>query len=625
MITLSPLSGFKNVTTFSFEISPSASDPIIDWNDDTFSYTNTATHIYSNIGHYNVIGGSCLSTSSFYVSVYDGDYFTNKISVERDAISCNVSTHFNFNINLSSNQASSTVILYSSGSNSYPYLEKRTIWSHLNPEWEFKQNDVNISQLCMTGTPVYSGTNILGYTACSSVTYLDDMPGNPVLFFTVAQTEQDIPVNSRVYSAFTHSVCAVDPDKLFITSDGLIPLNSIQWSDHNIPFVVSVGSSEITASNILHYVSGSIIGVQYPSDCYGQALTSAEYNVANINLTDDKCFKTGGYSLSTFFIPNSALNEEYNVSNYQSCNYDPEKLEFYKNRKTPKNVALSATASISYHSNNYTLTGISNNFDVVSFGNRHEFYRKGEDVTIYDVLKNSLPFDVTEYVNFNSYLSAIAGEGDSFGKIYDKIFNFNIDHSDIDLCSFDFLKSKAEKLGYNIDDYGLSFPEELKRVFNFSTIPLQKLIGTRCVCNTNFIDCENCVDTNICKLCNYDKKSNLGDQLLLSDYITAGDVILYKEDGGKYFNFFAVPEQDSIVYKISTLSAEPFNTVGIRSFCFYKWNSAPQNNPIQSFVNYKDERNSLNPALSSESDWFGDNGVIEEIFNYILTKNLIDN
>lgn len=621
-MTISPTSGIKNVTQFSFQISPSSTTPVISWGDGTFSYSNTASHVYSSIGLYQVFSGSCSSTSSFYVSVYDGDFFTDKISVQANVASSIVSCPFSFTINLSSKDQTNTVILYASGSKSSPRQEKRNFWSHLNPEWEFSFNDKPISQIEIVGSPVYSGTNILGYSSSSAVSFKDDMPGNLNLFFTVLKKESDVPINSRVYSCLNHSVCAVAPDKLFITSDGINPLNSIQWADKNIPFVVSVGSSVNSCTNILHYVSGNLVDVKFLNDCYGFELSAFVYSTGQIKSFDNNCFPTAGYFLSSAYYPGSSLPTQYYVNNSNSCNTNNDKLEFLKVRNTPKNVTISAVGTFDYNGTTVTLTGQSNSFGLMAFENRHEFFRKGEDYTVYDVLKNSLPFDLSQYSNFDSYLSAVVGENDSFGLIYDKIHNFSMDHSDLETCSYDVLPNKALMLDSSINDFGLELPQELKRLFNFSTIPLQKLIGTRCVCNTNFVECDNCYATNVCKICKFDKRTNLGDVIKQEDYLSAGEIILYKEIGGQTYNFLPIKSQNSDVYQLKELSSLPVNYGSPTNYSYYRWNNSPQNNPIQSIVNYNDERNKLNPGLSSNNDWYGDNGIVEELFNFVLNKYL---
>jgi hypothetical protein len=771
MISITPLSGFRNTTQFSFQISPSSDSSLINWGDNTFSYTSTATHIYSSLGLFEVFGGTCSSTSSFFVSVYDGNFFTDKIVVQSSAPSAVVSCPFTFTINLSSKDQINTVLLYASGSKSSPYNQDRNFWSHLNPEWEFSFQGNKVSEITLTGSPVYSGNHILGYSSCSSVSFLDDMPGNINLFFTVIKKEQNIPVNSRVYSCLSHSVCAVTPDKFFITSDGINSLNAIQWCDKNVPFVISAGSSQNSCTNILHYVSAQIIDVKLISNCYNLTAEDYSFSTADLKNYDKACFESHAYFLSSFFYPSSNLPPIVYQNNLNQCGQNYDKIEFTQNRNVPQKVAISATgmyftsavASVevvqlrftpdltinnlsgkyvdfyyNYENNDEivyetarfwfeprtifggyipvtppetpdpgilipvsiyegynnlditssfysvingsplwyihlyidggvqgdddtyyfdvywvregviddpytnsnvqidvlnqgsdsfisnTITGQSDYFDILAFENRHDFYRKGEDYTVYDILKKSLPFDVTQLDNFNSYLSSIAGQEDSLGKIYDKIYNFNKDHSDVEVCTFDNLIKKSNMLDFEMDDFGLELPEELKRLFNFSTIPLQKLIGTRCSCNNNFVDCNNCYATNICGICKFDKRTNLGSVIKQNDYVSAGEVILYKEIGGEIYNFLPVKKQNSNVFQLKELSSLPINYGDPTSYCFYRWDQTPQNNPVHSVINYNDQRNKLNPSLSSNDDWYSDNGIIDEMFNFVLNKYLIN-
>lgn len=237
-------------------------------------------------------------------------------------------------------------------------------------------------------------------------------------------------------------------------------------------------------------------------------------------------------------------------------------------------------------------------------------------------MKKSFPFDIEQYPTFNQYLSSIAGDGDTLGKSYNKISNFALNHGDVDLCDIKQLHNKAVLLDDEIENFDLEMPEELKEIFHLYSIPLQKLIGTRCICNTVFEACNNCVNSNICSVCKFDKRSNLGSLINLTDTVTAGDIILYKENGDMTFNFLTIPQQSESVYQLRALSSEPFYSRGVANYCFYTWAKRPQNNPIEGIVNYRDERNMLASSLSSVND-YGDNGILEETFNYILTKELL--
>ena len=74
MINISPLSGYKNITEFTFTNPSSAAS--VYWGDYAIDQGLTASHIFSNIGVYNAYAGTCSSTSAFSLSVYNGEYFS---------------------------------------------------------------------------------------------------------------------------------------------------------------------------------------------------------------------------------------------------------------------------------------------------------------------------------------------------------------------------------------------------------------------------------------------------------------------------------------------------------------------------------------------------------------------
>jgi hypothetical protein len=617
MISVSPLSGYKFITTFTVSISPSSNDNIINWDDGNFSNSATATHIYSAADIYSLYAGNCGATSAFNLSVFNGGFLENNICVRYDTLSSVASCPKTFSVYISSVNPYSTVYFYSSGSKSYPYNSERNFWSHLNPEWYFAELDgTPISQMSITGTPIYSNSVVLGYSALSSVLYVDAMPGAPNLFFTMVLNDCDVPINSRVYSALQFNVIPDVPKKLLITADGLNPINGIQWSDLNIPYVVSV-QGLCACDTIMHYACGYIAQNKSNQLCFGVDNGNYAYYVSAINLTDKDCFNTGGYSMNTFVLPSSSipLYELSNNINDITCNPKSlDELEYSYARKSPY-IQLSAVAVVNVNGSVYTLSGVSNSFYVHKFENFHRFYRRGEHKNVYDFIKQYSHFDFAQIPNFNTYLSSIAGSGDTLGKVYDKIVNIPKDTADIDLCNIDFVHDIANKMDIELDDFFLTYPEELKRLMNFFSIPLEKLIGTRCVCNTQFT-CLNCCGKNICGLCGYDKKSNLGEQLTLGDYVTAGETILIREHGSEIFEFLPI-QYTSLLRDLTAVSTD--------SYCFFKWNDFHQGNPVEGIVDYLNPNNMLNKSLSSYNDWYADNGVIEEMLNYTLTKNLINN
>lgn len=621
MITVSPLSGFKFITPFTVSVSPTAEDIVINWGDLSFSNTSVASHVYSAEGVYNINAGTCSSTSAFTLSVFRGGFFENKIQVSYTNLSAFAACSNTFSIYLSSQTPSATIYLYSSGSNSYPANDEN-FWSHLNPQWRFLDVDGNpINELTVKGTPVYDNNlNVLGYSALSSVTYVDDMPGSPVLFFTMIVKECDTPINSRIYSGLSYTVVPDVPQRLLITSDGVNPINGIQWAGKSIPYVISVQGSQ-GCNTIMHYASGNITGVQGNQLCNGVNKTQYDFPLTSIQLFDNDCFSIGGYLRTSFTLPASALPENVYTNDQDEFNCvtkAPDEIEYTLVRYAPY-TTLSATAVIRVNGVNYSLSGVSDPFYIYRFENFHSFLRKGENVTVYDVLNKYSHFDLTTLPLFNSYLNAVAGSGDSLGKTYDKIVNIAKDTADLDICNIDFLYDIASKMDVDLDDYGLEYPEELKRLMNFFSIPLQKLIGTRCVCNTQF-NCQACCGKNICSICGFDKKSNLGDQLTMTSYVTAGQTVLIKEAGSDIYEFLPITRTSQVRH----ITASPVFQNGVQNYCYFKWNNFHQNNPVEGVVDYLNPNTTLSKELSSSTDWYKDNGVIEEMINFTLTKNILN-
>ena len=612
MITVSPLSGYKYLTNFSVSISPSSTDNLINWGDQNFDQTSTAGHSYSAAGVYNVLAGNCAATSAISLSVYNGPFFENQINVSYESLSAITSCPNTFNINVSSVNPQTTIFLYSSGSNSYPYSDN-SFWSHLNPSWEFKYNNQVISELPMVLTPIMSGGYLLGYSGSSAISYSDDMPGNPNLFFTLKQEDG---INSRVYSSIQTSISADIPQRLLITSDGINPISRTQFGGIDIPHIISVQG---TCSNIMHYASGHLTISKVLQGCNGIAAQNYVFETSAINLVDSHCFNIGGYLKTQLNVPLSAIPPNTLELKYykDACgNPTPELAEYSEVQNNPFSLSISACANIVVNGQTYSLSGISNDFNLYRLDDFHQFYRKGEDKTVYDLIKKYSHFDLDEMPVFDSYLSAIAGTGDTLGKVYDKIQNFNLDMSDPDICTVESLKNMGQMLDNPLDDFGLAYPEELRRLIHLFSVPVNKLIGTRCVCNQNFNSCQSCKGQNICGLCGFDKKSNLGKGLQLDDTITKDQTILVRENGSDVYEFYLVP-QTTLVRNISAFDVD--------NYCLFEWDSAAQNNPVESIIDYKNPNTTVSRSLSTANDWISDNGVMETVIERLLVNNLLNN
>ncbi len=614
VISISPLSGYRQTTVFTVMIDPSAVSNVINWGDATFSSESTASHIFEFADEYTVFAGNCESTSAFNVSVYNSPFLEKTVAIDYDSLTTTAGCANIFTINLSSDVPQETIFLYSSGSNSYPFSDN-TFWSHLNPSWQFKYNDIPISELTMDLSPVLSGDMILGYTGSSAVSYTDDMPGSPVLFFTVQLPEG---INSRVYSALQQNITNDIPYELAITSDGINNISPTQFADIEIPYIISVKGLS-ACGNIMHYASGSIVEYRMVQGCNGISPTAYSFPLSSILLTDDDCFSTGGYIKTSLVIPVSAIPPNTTSLSYftDSCGNDtPEIQEYSSAQNNPFSISISANAEIWVDGTMYSISGESSPFDVYRLDEFYEFYRKGEDKTVYDLIQRYNHFDLHDTPLFNSYLSAVMGTGDSLGKVYDKIVNFAQDNNDPDLCTIDALVNMGELLDNPVDKFGLEFPEELRRLMNMFSIPTNKLIGTRCVCNTNFTECQSCKGVNICGLCGFDKKSNVGKLLTSNDQLDENTTVLIRKNGSSVYDLYLVPESTTV----SNITA-----FDISDYCVFEWNSTPQNNPVESVIDYKNPQTTINRSLSTANDWILSDGLMDQIIEKVLVDNLLNN
>jgi hypothetical protein len=598
MISVSPVTGNIYDTVFTLTTSGLSGEYVVNWGDGIIEdVSSTVSHIYSSANIYDVIITDCLSSNTFSLSAFRGLFFEDGLVITYDSLSAFAGCKNTLTLNLSSQTPYTTINLYNSGSSAQPAYTNDSFWSHLNPEWGFYDTEGdNITTIDMTGTPVYSGTNIIGYTAFSDVDFKDDIYGERVLFFTVDKKEKNTKINSRVYAAVPYSVSAIAPTNLLITSDGLIPINTIQWSDHDIPFVTSVVNSDLSCSTITHYACGYLTDVKFVDGCYGLATESYTISTSSINLFDENCFYTGGYLQQVLNIPLSAIEENEIIFETVECGVNPAEASKNTIRRSPYQMTLTASGVFNVAGTVYTLTGQSNPFNVYRFENFHDFYRYGEETNVYDLIKRYNHFDFNELPKFDQYMESIFGPGDTLGKVYDKIQNLNKDHQDLDICNIDSIYDIADKLDADVFNFGLLFPEELKRIMDFTSVPLQKLIGSRVY-----------ADGKITELI----ESN--------DTISESEVIAYKESGMDTFGYYEVP-QTMVLSELSSVSL--FSDIS--QFCFYRWQDSSKKIVVDSLINYDDSRNMLDPSLTNSSDWYNDNGVLDEMYSYILTKNLLN-
>lgn len=577
MISVSPLSGNIFSTIFSVTLSPSTENFLVDWNDGTFTTSCTSSHSYSKKGQYKITYGTCTSTSSTYLSVYNYPFFEDTISTFSPTYSSLESEYSLYTINLSSLNAINTINLYASGSNSIPYKSERTFWSHLNPEWSFYNTSYEpITSLTLTGNPVLSGDYTLGYSSSAEIYYKDDLPGNPILWFTLDKDYN----NSRIYSAHVHTISAQIPTKLKISADGINEINALQWSNNNVPFLISVANDSV---NIIHSASGYFLNYNIVQNCNGISDTNQYIaSSVNIELYDNNDFPIGGYAFGNFFLPSSSLDTNTILSNEINCGENPDEALLSKNRNIPI-ITLSASGNFITNNISYPLSGTSTSFSIHKFEDFYNIKLKNENKTTYDIIKKFNHFNLDNLSIFNNMLSAIASKDGL--DCYSKIQNLTLE-SDLDLCSIQSLKSFAQKLDNQLDTFNISFPSELDKIVNMFSIPLQKLIGERQI------------------------KLEMDELINPDDYVDSNSTIILSEKNSNDLSF----------EYYNTSRDQLKNIIDTNKYCAHTIKISTKN-PSESFIDYNNCL--LGTGLSAHGDFYNDNGIVEEKINFLLNSILL--
>jgi len=594
MFTLTPLTGYSIITEFQLtNLGSISSDFLVDWGDGFVESFNTSSeHIYAKKGIYDVIISDCETLSSFTLSAFN--YFIeDAINVTFDSFSAYTGCQIPCTINISSCQPIVNINLYSRNSSSNPSQINDTFWNHLSPEWAFLNSDgESVSSIDIHCDPVIIDNITIGYTASDQIFYLDDMPGTPDLLFTITQFDQDTKINSNVYASISLPISATIPSKLSITTDGLVPFANFFWSDNDVPVVITV-SNDIGCSNIMHYASGYLTEVNLVDGCYG--IPASSYN--NPLYTegfDIPCINSDHFVTQVLNIPSSAIPSDIYSDLNIECGVNPDEVVRERRRRSPLQMVLTATGIFNVDGILYTLSGQSDPFDVYKFEEFHQFRRFGEEENIYNLLEKFSHFNLDELPQFKKYLQSIAGDGDTLGKMYDKIVNFSSDHSDIDLCQITSIYDIASKLDADIIDFGAVFPEDIKRFLHLSSIPLQKLVGIRYM------------------------SGKLGALLYPQDSIEMGEIVAYREVGGEFVDYFESPSNTTL----QNLTSFPYYE-NLNNYCFYRWEDS-QISVVDSVINYNDEKTLINRSVIDFDTWYKDKGIVDETFDYLLTKNLLN-
>jgi hypothetical protein len=272
---------------------------------------------------------------------------------------------------------------------------------------------------------------------------------------------------------------------------------------------------------------------------------------------------------------------------------------------------------------NYTgvTTGSSNAFNIYSFNNGFELRRFNESFNTAEYYKSlALPEILSQNTNlFDNYITGMIGNGSDsltaadIGKtIYERIANFTANHNDVDTCNVQQLLSLAQSVDVPTTVFGSVYPADIQNMLDIASIPRAKLWGLPDLAP---LTAESIEQSRYYPLDPYTATVTAGTKIYLQSIFDSRYILTNVPTG----------PSGEVVYPLSS-----FPTYGLiepvpLNYKFYQFMPVYSDSFIESSIDWNSPYTTINRTLSTADDLYKDGGIIESMFNYYLTKNLILN
>lgn len=267
------------------------------------------------------------------------------------------------------------------------------------------------------------------------------------------------------------------------------------------------------------------------------------------------------------------------------------------------------------------LTGISTPFTITDFTNPAQIYRNNENfdaaghyksLALPEILNNNTRF-------FDTFLGAVIGNNvlsayeDLGQKTYERIANFTLNFADIDTCEVNQLLSLAQQTNTPFVNYNLTLPADIQKYLNLASVSMQKLWGIKTPIPLS--------------------SESIGPELnTASAYVTAGTQIYIRNKFDSSYSLYRVPLLSAFstvpvsaqsVYPLSSMNGVGLIPPFLQNYLFYEYKPVYSDTFIENIIDWTNPNTTLSPYLSTVTDWYGKTGILENVFNYLLTKNLL--
>ena len=279
-----------------------------------------------------------------------------------------------------------------------------------------------------------------------------------------------------------------------------------------------------------------------------------------------------------------------------------------------------------------TLTGISNSFTIYPDSGTYNVAKQNEDFNMqgYFATLQIPEYLIGKNIMFKDFLGSIFGAASAepyeLGKtLYERVANFGDNHNNIDTATVEALISLSKQTGASLADVAYNYPAQLRRIVDILSVKHSKLYGNNNQFNQSFSDANGL------------KPYNRGAKLDIStDTFSLSETLVSFERFSRQYKAIKLPALSGVSgntqYSFTTYTSAwnlpvvlmPSITgldVGLY-YDFYRYNDVILDNILDSVINWKDPMVTLNHNVSSYSDWIIQDGIMDNILNYELSKGL---
>lgn len=263
----------------------------------------------------------------------------------------------------------------------------------------------------------------------------------------------------------------------------------------------------------------------------------------------------------------------------------------------------STSAFVKGESTPIKISSLDNTYTVAKVNNTFNYAEHFKSLALPEILQQNF--------SLFTFLSAAGGDDnptkESIGRIlYEKIANFVNNKADIETAEVDDLLSMAQQFQIEYKEFGKDFPVAVNNLIDLFSVHKQRLRG---IPN---------LETDIAK--------NTGKRLTEFDSITANRFYLATDKRvNKNFLVWANPYAGKDIYPVNLFTSETLRNPVSEHYYLFVYNENQLNVDIpytNNLIDWTSRFTTLSYNISSEKEWYGDGGIVETMFNNLLTKQL---